>query len=267
MRRIAIGGAPEHFNFPWHRAIAAGDFARVGLDVRFVDMPGGTGAMVEALRTGTIDVALPLTEGAVAAIERNEPIEIVGTWVSSPLIWGVHVAAAADFSSFGALRSSRFAISRAGSGSQLMVLVEARRRGWDAAEVGFVTVGGLDGARQALASGEADAFLWEKYTTRPLVHAGEWRCIDQVSGPWPAFVVACRRGKAIEVAELLTVVAPHAESLKRAGAAAIEQIAAFYHLDRVDVASWLDEVRWAPGTEVDEHACDRARAELGLQTR
>ena len=47
-----IAGVPEHFNLPWWQAAEDDAFARLPLDVRFVEEPGGTGAMTEALQDG-----------------------------------------------------------------------------------------------------------------------------------------------------------------------------------------------------------------------
>ena len=66
-RVLRVGGVPEHFNAPWHTAAKAGLFAERGIDVRWTDFPGGTGAMAKALRDGELDVAILLTEGIVAA--------------------------------------------------------------------------------------------------------------------------------------------------------------------------------------------------------
>ncbi len=42
-------------------------FRSKGIIYEWIDYPGGTGAMVEALRNGELDVAIMLTEGAVSA--------------------------------------------------------------------------------------------------------------------------------------------------------------------------------------------------------
>ena len=57
-----------------------------------------------------------------------------------------------------------------------MAFVQAENLGWDPKEdVQFTVVGNLDGARAALGKGEASAFMWEKFTTKPHVDSGEWR--------------------------------------------------------------------------------------------
>ena len=78
-----------------------------------------------------------------------------------------------------------------GSGSHLMALVAARQRG--APDPEFEVVGDLQGARKALKNKEADLFMWEKFTTKPLVDSGEWSRVAEVPTPWPCFAVCVRR--------------------------------------------------------------------------
>src|SRR5690606_33442108 len=91
---LNIGGVPEHFNLPWHLAIERGDFTSAGIDLKWTDYPGGTGAMCTDLRNGKIDLAVVLTEGMVADIAKGNPSHIIQLFVKSPLIWGIHVPAA-----------------------------------------------------------------------------------------------------------------------------------------------------------------------------
>ena len=145
LQRIRVGGVPEHFNAPWHTASSKGLFAAAGLEVEWTDFPGGTGAMNAALRQGEIDVALALTEGLVVDLHRGNPSKLLGTYVASPLTWGVHVSASSRFESMADLTGATYAVSRMGSGSHLMACVDAHARGVAAPELEIV--GSLDGAR------------------------------------------------------------------------------------------------------------------------
>lgn len=60
---IRVGGVPEHFNLPWHLAIDENAFDDLGIDVEWVDFPGGTGAIMAALADGDIDMATPAHRG------------------------------------------------------------------------------------------------------------------------------------------------------------------------------------------------------------
>ena len=79
MKKITLAGVPEHFNLPWHLAYEEGVFEDVGIDLDFVDHPGGTGAMSQALKNGEVDLALLLTEGAVKFIAENPSFKMVHT--------------------------------------------------------------------------------------------------------------------------------------------------------------------------------------------
>ena len=93
MTTLRVGGVPEHFNLPIHLCIEEGLFAEKGIHVEWVEFPGGTGAMNSALRNDEIDVAIILTEGIIKDIANGNPSKIIQNYVSSPLHWGIHVAA------------------------------------------------------------------------------------------------------------------------------------------------------------------------------
>jgi sulfonate transport system substrate-binding protein len=248
MKKLRIGGVPEHFNLPWHLAIEAGRLEREGGAFEWCDYPGGSGAMARALREGELDAALLLTEGAVAGIPDGGGFRIVSRYVDSPLIWGIHVPAESRFQSVEGLRAARHAISRRGSGSHLMAFVHARARSWPLEALEFVVVGHLDGAVAAFAAGTADVFFWEKFMTQPLVDAGRFRRVGEFSAPWPAFVlcVAERIGTEAraELQQALAIVLEEARAL-RARADAAELIAVRYGLARQNVVNWLDSTRWS----------------------
>ena len=185
---------PEHFNLPLHQALDRGEFSHLDLEIEFHDYPGGTGAMTAALSEDKLDVALLLCEGAVTNILRGHDHRLIKIYVGSPLIWGIHVAASSDIAKIEEIRNKVYAISRAGSGSHLIAIVDAAERGWPIENMKFSKVDNLDGARAKLKSGKVDVFLWERFTTQPLVDQGEFRRIDQREVPWPAFCVSANIG-------------------------------------------------------------------------
>ena len=74
-----------------------------------------------------------------------------------------------------------------------MAIVDSAERDWETDEMQFEIVKNLDGAREALAAGTAEVFLWEKFMTKPLVDSGEFRRVGERVVPWPAFVASARR--------------------------------------------------------------------------
>ena len=251
-RHLRIGGVPEHFNLPWKLAVADRAFSSIGVDVEFVEHPGGTGAMTAALRSGELDAALLLTEGAVLDIVTGGDNRLVSTYVESPLVWGIHVSAASAIKNVADIAGRRFAISRYGSGSHLIAIVDAAERGFDSQSMSFVVVDTIDGARAALAANSADVFLWERHMTQPLVDAGEFRRIGERIVPWPAFVVSARREylthNADALRRCLEIVADYAARLKH-GTDSAALISKTYAIDLSDASAWLADVRWSQSHE------------------
>ncbi|MEO1204532.1 MAG: ABC transporter substrate-binding protein, partial [Pseudomonadota bacterium] len=210
---------------------------------------------------GELDAALLLTEGAVADILNGSDNRLISVYVDSPIIWGIHVAAGSDLTDIGAIRGKRYAISRHGSGSHLIAIVDAAERGLPTAGMTFETVGSLDGAREALASGNADVFLWEKHTTQPLVDAGEFRRIGERAVPWPAFVVSARRDYLAEHADVLSAVLRTVRDFAarlKTGADSAELVSRRYGIKTVDVEAWLEHVEWSRDARCPDDALRRA---------
>ena len=134
MKTLQIGGVPEHFNLPWYLTLRDKEYTKEGINLRWKDYPGGTGAMCKALREKKIDMAVILTEGIVRDIINGNDCKIVQVFVKSPLIWGIHVADSSDYKKVKDLKGTKAAISRFGSGSHLMAYVNALKHDWDTEE-------------------------------------------------------------------------------------------------------------------------------------
>lgn len=249
-RCYRVGGVPEHFNLPWRLAVNDNAFSEIGVDVRYTDFPAGTGEMTRALRDDELDIALVLTEGAVADVLQHDRNRLVKVYVDSPLTWGIHVAGGGGIADIEQARGKRIAISRHGSGSHLIAIVDAAERGWATDDMEFVVVNDLEGARRSLATGEADVFLWERHMTQPLVDSGEFRRVGLREVPWPAFCVSVRRplleshGRCIRA--LLDVVSDYAIRFRRRKTAT-SMIAKTYGIGLTDAENWLSGVRWNSG--------------------
>ncbi|MBA2665024.1 MAG: ABC transporter substrate-binding protein [Bradymonadaceae bacterium] len=255
-KRFKVGGVPEHFNLPWYRAAEREVFANDALEYSWRVYPGGTGEMLTALEDDELDVAVLLTEGVVAHIARGGDAAIVGTFVDSPLIWGVHVHADSPHTTLEDLRARPFAISRLRSGSHIMAYVLAQQMGWLSEKaLEFELVRDLEGARSALAQGRGDAFMWEKYTTKPLVDSGEWRRIGTCTTPWPPFVLAAKRGfvatRAADIDSVFKRVHGLCQEMTDEPAASVSEIVARFGQREEDVREWLAQTHWACAREVD----------------
>lgn len=248
MKTIRVGGVPEHFNLPWHLCIEEGDFEYENLLIEWKDFPGGTGAMNQALRNNEIDVAIILTEGIIKDITAGNPSLIVQTYISSPLIWGIHVAAGSQHKNINDLENTKAAISREGSGSHLMAYVNAKNNGWKPNALEFEIVGDLDGAVTALTNDKAQYFMWERFTTKPLVDQNIFRRLGDCPTPWPCFLIAAREDFLSnydhELGKMLGVV--NAKSVSFKEIPGIDEIIAGRYEQKVeDIRDWLGMTSWS----------------------
>jgi len=244
---LKIGGVPEHFNLPWRLAIEEGRFRSIGLDLHWSDMTGGTGQMIKGLDTGTLDIAVLLTEGITKAILQGLDAKIIQVYVVTPLHWGIYVPYQSSIKTVDQLKDQTFAISREGSGSHLMTYVKANQEGWDTEQLKFNVVGDIFGGLWALENNEAQGFLWEKYTTFPFTEQGKCRYIDEVVTPWPCFVIAVRnevynQHKDI-LQEMCRIVNTKAKEVKT-DEHTVEVISWRYNLRAGQVQNWLIETDW-----------------------
>ncbi len=247
MKTIKIAGVPEHFNLPWHLCIENGEFEEAGIDLQWTDVPEGTGKMCQMLRDGETDIAVILTEGIVKDITSGNPSKIVQIYVESPLIWGIHVDANSNFQKLSDLENTKVAISRMGSGSHLMAIVNAQNQGWNTNDLQFEIVNTIEGAVEALSLGKADYFMWEKFMTKPLVDNGTFRKIADCPTPWPCFVIAVRNelleNHPQSIRLLLDIINTTTEEFKDIPSIN-RTLAERYNQKIDDINQWLIQTRW-----------------------
>jgi len=248
---IRIAGVPEHFNLPWHLAIEDGAFVHEGIPVQWTDVPEGTGKMCAMLREGETDIAVILTEGIVRDIVGGNPSSIVQVYVQSPLIWGIHVDAKSDYWNLSDLENAKVAISRKGSGSHLMAVVNAQQQGWNTSDLEFEIVNTIDGAVEALSSRRAGYFMWERFMTKPLVDSGTFRKIGDCPTPWPCFVIAVRNEildeRSDDIRKILNVVNRYSKGIK-SRENITDVFASRYHQRKEDIEEWLSLTEWSQET-------------------
>ncbi|MFE3848526.1 substrate-binding domain-containing protein [Flavobacterium sp. LB3P45] len=253
MKTIKIAGVPEHFNLPWHLAIENGDFEKENIDLQWTDVPEGTGKMCQMLRDGETDIAVILTEGIVKDIVAGNPSKIVQLYVESPLIWGIHVAANSNYKTVADLENTKVAISRLGSGSQLMAYVNADHQsrlhsGWKTDTLQFEIVNTIDGAVEALTNGTADYFMWERFMTKPLVDKGIFRRIADCPTPWPCFVIAVREevleNNPVLISKIMAIINQTTEDFKEIPSID-KTLASNYHQKIEDIQEWLSLTKWS----------------------
>jgi ABC-type nitrate/sulfonate/bicarbonate transport system substrate-binding protein len=248
MTTLKIAGVPEHFNLPWHLSIENGEFISNGIDLQWTDVPEGTGKLCQMLRNGETDIAVILTEGIIKDIIAGNQSKIVQIYVETPLIWGIHVAANSKFKTLSDSENTKVAISRLGSGSQLMSYVNANNQGWKTENLQFEIINTIDGAVEALTKGTADYFMWERFMTKPLVDSGVFRRIGDCPTPWPCFVIAVRNEILEKYPEIVTEILEIINS-KTSNFKEIPNIKSIlankYHQKLEDIQEWLSLTKWS----------------------
>ena len=247
-KKLIIGGVPEHFNLPWHQLIDSKPDHLIDSQLLWKDFKGGTGAMCKALQSKEIDIAVILTEGIIKDIIEGNPCKIVQTYVQSPLLWGIHVAASSPIYQIEELEGTTAAISRFGSGSHLMSYVLASKKNWNTDQLKFKVIQNLDGAVKALSNQEAEFFMWEHFTTKPLVDQGIFRRIGDCPTPWPCFVIAVReeilQTREIEIKKVLTALNKRTSQFKKIKNIE-ETLANQYDQKVIDIKEWLEITEWS----------------------
>lgn len=265
MTDLKVGGVPEHFNYPWYLTLKNKEYTQENINLRWQDFPGGTGEMCRSLRSGDVDIAIVLTEGIIKDIAEGNPSKIVQTFVKSPLIWGIHVGAKSKFKSIKDLEHAVIAISRFGSGSHLMAIVNAFNQGWNVTTLKFKVVDNLQGGIDALTTGAADYFMWERFTTKPLVDNGTLRRMGNCPTPWPCFVIAVRNEVLEkhhkEVKKVLDIINHQTKDFKNIKN--IDKILAKRYEQKVeDIQKWLKITTWNEGKPITKNLITRIQNKM-----
>lgn len=265
MKTINIGGVPEHFNLAWYLTLKNGEYKSNGINLRWKDYYGGTGDMCQALRNKDVDLAVILTEGIIKDIVEGNPSSIIQTFVETPLLWGIHVASHSKFNQVDELKGTKAAISRYGSGSHLMAYINAENNQWDIQnDLQFEVIDNLNGAIEGLTNETADYFMWEKFTTKPIVDQGVFRRIGQCPTPWPCFVIAVRNEfleeNKSDVQTILSIINNTTSEFK--DIPSIDRMIANRYEQKIeDVREWLALTEWSQSV-IDKKTVENVQRKL-----
>ncbi len=253
--KIRVGGVPEHFNLPWHLAIENGLFEKEGIELEWTVFKGGTGQMTQALRNNEIDVCILLTEGIISDIVNGNPSKLIGKYLNTPLIWGVYSGIHNPVNHYGEIYNKRYAISRFGSGSHLMPIVDAHAKKIKLKKDQFQVIKNLEGAIDSLTKNETDAFYWEKYTTKPYVDAGVLKHLGDYVTPWPCFMIAAsndilsKEKKAID--SMLKVIYFTSKQFMTSPTA-MKEVSERYNQKMEDVENWFHATEWSINSDISD---------------
>lgn len=252
---IRIGGVPEHFNFPIHQIKENGTLDKHGISLEWTDFYGGTGQMTKALREDEVDICILLTEGIIKDIIKGNPSKIISEYVITPLTWGIHTGLENTLQKKDFIFDKKHAISRFGSGSHLISIINANSKNQQIAEDQFTVINDINEAIESLNSLETDVFYWEKYTTKPYVDAGIIRRIDEYLTPWPCFVIAATDrvlAKHPEQLDLLLDLIQESCQLFMHNDSVIPVVAERYDQQLPDVERWYHSTEWATNSWVSD---------------
>ena len=134
----------------------------------------------------------------------------------------------------------------------------------------FEVVGDLEGAQEALQDEIHKLFLWEKYTTKPLVDRGIFKRIGEIPTPWPCFVIVANPtvlkqhaaiiGKLRDLVYLQSI-----ENLQKTEFPLL--ISEKYKIKLEDIKAWLQQTSWAKDERISKKVLEESMEilkDLGL---
>lgn len=265
MLSLRITGVPEPYNLPWRSGIKRRAFLRAGIDLQWTDVGEGTGRMCRMLAAGETDLAVLVTEGAVRDIANGGTERIIGTWVESPLSWGVHVPGNSAIRNVQEMGNAPYLVSRLNSGSHVMGTLHARRLGRATTAADFEVANDLAGALARMADGRPCAFLWDTFVTVKHVASGAMRVVDEYRPEWPAFVIVARHEVVEQHLKSITTLLKIARDQASGfiiGKNTAQVVAQRYGADPLQAAAWLQRVEWSRDGSLSKNAIEEVAGAL-----
>ncbi|KAH7908338.1 periplasmic binding protein-like II [Hygrophoropsis aurantiaca] len=243
---LRVGYVREHFCSP----LLQFNEIDQGSTFTLVECPSGTGQLISKLTNDEIDIAIALTDPLIAGIAKGSTAyKLVGSYVTSPLKWAVITGKDSTYNEIQDLKGTTLGISRNGSGSQTMAYVMAKQNNWRTDDLKFQINNDIRGLIDSVNDGSTSAFMWEWFTTKPFVDAGEVRFIGAVPTPWPSWLIAAHptRAPASDVKSFLAGLTKHVKEFAspeaRAGPS-VEFVKRTFGYPEEDVKAWMKNVSY-----------------------
>ncbi|KAJ7104033.1 periplasmic binding protein-like II [Mycena belliarum] len=245
---LRVGYVREHFSTPLLQFQEADQNETFSL----VECPSGTGQLISRLTKDEIDVAIALTDPLISGIANGSTAyKLCGSYVSTPLNWAVITGKNTKYNAISDLKGTPIGISRLGSGSQTMAYVMAQQQGWPTEELQFKLNNDIHGLIDSVNDGSTSAFMWEWFTTKPFVDAGEARFIGSVLTPWPSWLIAAHpspsRAHPDALRTFMTSLSGYVREFDSAANRAgpnLEVIKAKFGYPDADIEAWLKTVKY-----------------------
>ncbi|GBL48762.1 hypothetical protein ACI3LY_000952 [Candidozyma auris] len=254
---LKVAYIPEHFSTPLFFAKDNGYYSKAGVDVEFVPVIEGSGRLIKLLNEGMVDVAIGLTEAFVSDIGKgNNKINVVGTYVESPLCWAISSGKNRDeITKAEDLAGKKIGVSRIGSGSYVMSYVLGLQLKFPTPYFSdFPVLSNFKNLRDAVnqkyvdedgKAVDADAFMWEHFTSKRYYDSGEIKKIGEIYTPWPSWVVTARKETDKEqVRKFLDAVREGIAYFLENPDAAVKHISTHLDYSADDAREWLKTVKF-----------------------
>ncbi|CDO70657.1 hypothetical protein BN946_scf184756.g24 [Trametes cinnabarina] len=189
-----------------------------------------------------------LTDPLISGIAKgSKAYKLVGSYVTTPLNWAVITGKSSPYNTISDLKGTTIGISRYGSGSQTMAYVMALQQGWPTSELKFQVNNDIRGLIDSVNDGSTSAFMWEWFTTKPFVDAGECRFIGSVPTPWPSWLIAAHpeRAPAAELKPFLEALSGYVRVFDKPEKRAADDVAFIkdkFGYPEEDIKAWLKTV-------------------------
>jgi ABC-type phosphate/phosphonate transport system substrate-binding protein len=241
---LRVGYVREHFSSPLLQYSKEDS----GKTFNLVECPSGTGQLISRLTNDEIDIAIALTDPLISGIANgSKAYKLVGSYVSTPLNWAVITGNDSKYNQISDLKDTTLGISRYGSGSYTMAYVMALQQEWPIDSLKFQVNNDIRGLIDSVNDGSTSAFMWEWFTTKPFMDAGEVRFIGSVPTPWPSWMIAANLDRAAKeelkvfLSDLSGYVRAFNSDEKRAKAN-VDFIETEFGYPRTDIQAWLNTV-------------------------
>lgn len=272
MTKLTVAYIPEHFSTPLFFARDQGFYAERNLEVEFVPVIEGSGRLINLLNEGAIDIAVGLTEAFVADIAKgNDKYSVVGTYVESPLCWAISTGKDRDFANASDLAGKAIGVSRIGSGSYVMSYVLGMQLRFPVPYFSdFPILHNFQNLRDAVNQKytnengqkvDADAFMWEHFTSKKYYDSGEIKRIGEIYTPWPSWVVTVNQkvldARKSDIQGFLAAVKKGIAYFLLNPEAAVDHILTNLNYSAEDAREWLKTVKFNEQIGLKEIEWDR----------
>ncbi|KAH9481584.1 hypothetical protein JR316_0006111 [Psilocybe cubensis] len=130
-----------------------------------------------------------------------------------------------------------------------MAYVMALQQGWPTDNLKFKVNNDIRGLLDSVNDGSTSAFMWEWFTTKPFVDAGEARFIGSVPTPWPSWLIAAHpeRAKSSDAKAFLDGLTTFVNGFDSEESRSTKNVAFIeekFGYPREDIEAWLKTVKY-----------------------